>query len=182
MTTSDDPDIILRAAAAGAYGAFEQLVELLDQRLKAACKRVCWPPVDYEDVAQIVWTEAYEKITHFDSADGLRKWLISSARRRAIDESRRLKVIPSGSEAVVEVSDVRAKDGLEAMINQERTRALRDCMDSDNPAVQAFVLKHIEGLSYDEISIKLSIPSGTIGSRISRGGAAIAKCMEGKLS
>lgn len=182
MVASTDPDNILRAAARGSYDAFEQLVRIFDQRLKAACKRVCWPPVDYEDVAQIVWTEAYAKIASFDNSDGLRKWLVSTARLRAIDESRRLKNLTGGSEAVNDVGDRRSKDGLETMINRERTQALQDCMQSENSAVRAFVLKHIDGLSYDEISSLLSIPSGTIASRISRGGAAIARCMEGKLS
>ncbi len=182
MVASSEPDNILKAAARGSFDAFEQLVRIFDQRLKAACKRVCWPPVDYEDVAQIVWTEAYTKIASFDSADGLRKWLISTARLRAIDESRRLKNLTAGSEAVIDIGDVRSNDGLEIMINRERSLALQDCMNSENPAVRAFVLKHIDGLSYDEISCLLSIPSGTIASRISRGGAAIAKCMEGKLS
>ena len=72
-------------------------------------------------------------------------------------------------------------DSLDRLILLEESEAIRKCLESkaDSESLKTWRMKKIEGLSYKDISITLSIPEGTVGRRINRVKLIIVGCTEG---
>src|SRR2546427_4769412 len=136
-------------------------------------------PADAEDLVQDTYLKAFRSADRFEPGTNLRAWLFTilhnTARNRARDRAR--DVVRADSEAVDRVAEVwpASADGAGAT---PETLLLRDTLDPDLQAAldalpdafrDAVWLRDVEEFSYADIAEMLSIPVGTVMSRLSRG-------------
>ena len=170
-----------KAAATHRTTSFEgEALAHLDSLYRTALRLTRNPP-DAEDLVQETYLKAFRAAGRFEPGTNLRAWLFTilhnSARNRARDRARDAVTIDSET---VE----RAADALSGFIpgagpvETPETLLIRETLAPDLQTAidalpdqfrQAVWLRDVEEFSYAEISEMLSIPIGTVMSRISRG-------------
>ena len=157
--------------------AFEtEALASLDSLYRTAL-RLTRAPADAEDLVQETYLKAFRAADSFTPGTNLRAWLFTilhnTARNRARDRAR--DTITVDSEVVERAAEVPARGG---PAETPETLLLRDTLAPELQAAvdalpdafrQAVWLRDVEEFSYAEIANMLSIPVGTVMSRISRG-------------
>ena len=143
--------------------------------------RLTHRPADAEDLVQETYLKAFRSADQFTPGTNLRAWLFTilhnTARNRARDRAR--EHVDVDSEAVERVAAADDAAGISAAIaDTPESILLRDTLTPDLQAAldglpalfrEAVWLRDVEEFSYAEIAQMLSIPVGTVMSRISRG-------------
>jgi|SRR5206468_334029 len=157
--------------------AFEaEALAALDSLYRAAL-RLTRVPADAEDLVQDTYLKAFRAAESFEPGTNLKAWLFTilhnTARNRARDRAR--APVSVDSEIVDQASDIAPESGQpetpETMLLRETLAPeLQAAIDALPDAFrQAVWLRDVEEFSYAEIAEMLSIPIGTVMSRISRG-------------
>jgi RNA polymerase sigma-70 factor, ECF subfamily len=137
-------------------------------------------PADAEDLVQETYLKAFRAADTFEPGTNLRAWLFTilhnTARNRARDLGREAVAADSDAlERAVEMLDARGHAGdlvtpETILLRDTLTPDLQAAVDALPPAFREAVwLRDVEEFSYAEIAAMLSIPLGTVMSRISRG-------------
>jgi RNA polymerase sigma-70 factor (ECF subfamily) len=142
--------------------------------------RLTHVPADAEDLVQETYLKAFRAADRFQAGTNLRAWLFTilhnTARNRARDRAR--DTVTVDSEAVERADEGAGAWSRPGMAETPETALLRDTLTPDlqaaidalpGPFRQAVWLRDVEEFSYAEIAEMLSIPVGTVMSRISRG-------------
>ena len=142
--------------------------------------RLTHVPADAEDLVQETYLKAFRAADRFQAGTNLRAWLFTilhnTARNRARDRAR--DTVTVDSEAVERADEGAGVWSPAGMAETPETLLLRDTLTPDlqaaiealpGPFRQAVWLRDVEEFSYAEIAEMLSIPVGTVMSRISRG-------------
>ena len=138
-----------------------------------------------EELTQDVFMKIYQNLGSFRPEDGsLQNWLLRVGRNCIIDQYRhtRWQKNLEGSDALEthEIADSRNGRADETLYRHEKARALIEAVHSlPEDLKQAVLLRDIEGMTYQEIAGLLSIPEGTVKSRINRGRIELAKLLRG---
>jgi RNA polymerase sigma-70 factor, ECF subfamily len=161
--------------------AFEsEALASLDSLYRAAL-RLTRRPADAEDLVQETYLKAFRAANQFKPGTNLRAWLFTilhnTARNRARDGAR--DTVAIDSEVVDRAADAPPPGGRSAgaaetpeslLIRETLAPELQAAIDALPEAFrQAVWLRDVEEFSYAEIAEMLSIPVGTVMSRISRG-------------
>jgi RNA polymerase sigma-70 factor (ECF subfamily) len=185
-----DDETLTRELATNLDGAFEALVRAYQDRLYAFGLRLTGSPRDAEEIAQDAFVRAYRALTRYPAEQvrtlKLRAWLfqvtVNVARNRA--RTRRLP------ETALTTADG-SRDGLAGLpaddAEQPEQVAERRAEQDQVAAVvaslperyrAAVVLRHIQGLSYQEIAAVLGQPAGTVKSNVHRGVAYLRAALD----
>lgn len=125
------------------------------------------PDPDIDDVVQVVFVELWRFRSRFDPARSLEAWVLTIARRRAIDHlrSRRRDTAPLG-----DASSMAGPDGRDIASQVERSRDMRVAL-ARLPDLQreAIEMAYYADLTQREIAERLDVPLGTIKARTARG-------------
>ena len=136
-------------------------------------------PADADDLVQDTYLKAFRAADTFEPGTNLRAWLFTilhnTARNRVRDRAR--DTVTVDSEAVDQAADQPSFGGSapvptpeSILIGERLTPELQAAVDALPEAFrQAVWLRDVEEFSYAEIASMLSIPAGTVMSRISRG-------------
>ncbi len=157
--------------------AFEtEALASLDSLYRTAL-RLTRAPADAEDLVQETYLKAFRAADSFTPGTNLRAWLFTilhnTARNRARDRAR--DTVAVDSEVVERAAEGPARGG---PAETPETLLLRDTLAPELQAAvdalpdafrEAVWLRDVEEFSYAEIANMLSIPVGTVMSRISRG-------------
>ena len=161
--------------------AFEaEALASLDSLYRAAL-RLTRVPADAEDLVQDTYLKAFRAADRFEPGTNLRAWLFTilhnTARNRVRDRAR--DTVSVDSEVVDRAADAPPPAGSAAGAGETpETLLLRETLAPELQAAidelpdafrQAVWLRDVEEFSYAEIASMLSIPVGTVMSRISRG-------------
>lgn len=161
--------------------AFEaEALESLDGLYRAA-RRLTRAPADAEDLVQDTYLKAFRAADRFEPGTNLRAWLFTilhnTARNLARDRGR--DTVAIDSEVVDRAADLGPLGGgLGSPVETPESLLLRDTLTPDLQVAldempeafrEAVWLRDVEGFSYAEIASTLSVPIGTVMSRISRG-------------
>jgi RNA polymerase sigma-70 factor (ECF subfamily) len=161
--------------------AFEaEALASLDGLYRAAL-RLTRVPADAEDLVQETYLKAFRAVDRFEPGTNLRAWLFTilhnTALNRARDRSR--DTVAVDSEVVDRAADAPPLAGWSAgTAETPESMLIRDTLAPELQAAidalpgafrQAVWLRDVEEFSYAEIATMLSIPIGTVMSRISRG-------------
>jgi RNA polymerase sigma-70 factor, ECF subfamily len=167
----DDADLV-RAAAGGDRQAFDELVRRHQRAIVNLARAMTGGSPDAEDLAQDAFIRAWKGLARFRGDSTFRTWLhgialnvIRTHRGRLARLREMFLTRADGDRDPIETAA--ADDSFEEtlVVRQQIDRALARLAPELREAV---VLRDIQGLDYKEIAALLSIPIGTVESRIFR--------------
>lgn len=140
---------------------------------------------DAYDAAQEVFVRVYKSIESFKEQSSFTTWLYRITTNVCSDILRKRQKntnVISMNQVLDENKDMDIKDEAltpeESMELSEKQKAVRDAIGELREEYRVVIaLCDIEGMSYDEISEILNIPSGTVKSRINRARNALKKIL-----
>ena len=137
-----------------------------------------------DDVAQQVWTRAWQRLDSLKDPQRLRSWLYAIARNAAVDAGQARKRQPAlGLDDLGgHVGDGRARNPLRAALGDELRRTLLRAVEA-LPAIyrEPFVLRHLEDWSYARIGELLGLPVETVETRLVRARRLLREMLAGKV-
>ena len=167
-TVSDDAEIdaeLVASIARGDRGALSSLYDRHSAVLLGLAMRIVRDRREAEDLLHDVFLEAWRSAKAFDPKRGrVRTWLAIRMRSRALDLQKSARVSRNAGDAGL---DLLVDDSQHASPDHARVRAALAELGADQRRV--LELAYFEGLSCTEIAARISIPVGTVKSRIAAG-------------
>ncbi len=170
----DDACLIRRFLATRDPRPFEILVERHKGKVHRLILAVLGPEFsgEAEELTQEVFLTAFHKLHTFQHRSGLGSWLCSIARRRAIDQKRRMRYrSPHLTEEALEQMPEQSgsADPLARVTTRESWRALEESIGQlPDPGAVVLRLHYWMGASVDEIAHSLGMAPGTVKSHLHR--------------
>lgn len=190
FNTLDDRSLAVRAAQ-GQDGAFREIVRRYERPVFSLILRMVRDHALAEDLAQETFLKAFRGLSTFNPSYKFSNWIFKIANNLVIDHLRRRKL------------DTRSIDGAaEAHSDHDRARTsivLEDPGERPDDYVEhrelgsqiewaigqlrpeyrsAILLRHVEGLSYEEIADTLQLPLGTVKTYIHRARGELKELLE----
>jgi RNA polymerase sigma-70 factor (ECF subfamily) len=172
-------DALVSRVAHGDAGAFERLYDELGGQVYGVARRVVRDPSLAEDVTQEVFLDVWRGASGFDSTRGsARTWVMTIARRRAVDAVRRGEAQRKYDGHAV-LDELEAEEPLTSVIRGEERAAVRLCLDSLTELQgESLRLTYLNGYTTTEVATLLHKPVGTIRTRIRDGLVRLRDCLE----
>jgi RNA polymerase sigma-70 factor, ECF subfamily len=127
--------------------------------------RLCGQQCDAEDLTQQTYLAAFQNLHQLRERQHGRAWLFAILRNCFL-RSRRKRVPLPATGLEIDVENIAADLPDEWIVDPERLQAALDDLPDEFKLV--VLLFYFEGCSYREIAEKLSLPTGTVMSRLSR--------------
>lgn len=182
---------LARRCMEGDSGAWAELVRTHQKRVYGMCYRFTGNPADAEDLTQDVFLKIYSNLTSFDPGRGsLAVWITTMTRNLLVDNFRRTRnqrATSSLDDGWDQTEEPRPVDRLadrglsphEVAAHKELSRMVQEALAKVSVELrEAVILRDLQDFDYKEIAKVLSIPEGTVKSRISRGRAELARLLE----
>lgn len=169
FASADDDAALVQATAAGDRAALARLYDRYAPILLAVAVRILGERREAEDLVHDVFLEAWRQAGSFDPARGsVRAWLLMRLRSRALDRRksagyRRVSSLDSGELGADLERDVPTEDPAFAPDRAAVRRALAALPEEQRVVL---TLGYFEGLSSAEIAARLTMPIGTVKSRV----------------
>ena len=172
---SEDRELVLRCLKED-EAAYRLLLEKYRRPVFGIVRRMIPNEEDARDLAQEAFIRAFKNLKQFDVERRFSSWLFRIANNLCIDHYRRRKLLTvpmvrsmdGETEETWELPDPSPGPG-EEFSNQERARRLAATVQSLPPGYRVvIVMRHQQGLAYDEIAESLDLPLGTVKARIHR--------------
>jgi RNA polymerase sigma-70 factor (ECF subfamily) len=175
---------LVERAQRGDKHAFELLVAKYQRRLGRLISRFVRDTAEAEDVTQDAFIKAYRALSGFRGDSAFYTWLyrigINTAKNHLLAKGRRAPT--STVFDADEAEDFEDATLLHEVSTPENELMSKQVVEVVNSSLQqlpddlrtALTLREIEGLSYEEISVVMGCPIGTVRSRIFRAREAIA--------
>jgi RNA polymerase sigma factor (sigma-70 family) len=161
MTAPSDGELVRRCRA-GDDAAWAALVERFSRYVYAICAQgFRLSPQDAEDAFQDVFARAFVQLATLRDSDAVRPWIGQLTRRTCIDLLRRTR-----SEVPVDELEVAADEVLQSLTEALAVRQALEALGE--PCGDMLDRFFARDQSYRTIGAELSLPAGTIASRISR--------------
>jgi len=162
------------AVQGGDRDAFASLLSRYQNRLYRYLLRWVHEPATAEDLFQQTWVRVIENIRRYDPKRNFDAWLFAVARNIAIDHLRRWR--PGSLEVPLEddlpLSERPSSDtpgALDHVLRAERVELVQKALASQPPVYREILsLRFEEEMKLEEIAEVLSIPLGSVKSRLSR--------------
>ncbi|HQZ16582.1 MAG TPA: RNA polymerase sigma factor [Vicinamibacteria bacterium] len=138
-----------------------------------------------EDLSQEIFLRVFKNLGKFDPSADFSKWLASVARNHCIDNYRSTRreqrtMVDDGMAFDLAVAPL-STNPLRSIEASEAKEFLRSGLAMlPEKLREAVVLRDLKGLAYEEMAVKLSLPVGTIKSRINRGREELARALRAK--
>lgn len=160
----------VEACRRGDEAAFRWLFEAHRTRVYSTARHILGQDAAAKDVAQHVFVTLWREIGRIEPTGELSTWLYRVTVNACLNERRRLKWFVSAPPP-----DRESGAGQEGAV---LARQVRDALAGLSAKLRIpIVLRHVEGLSYDEIAAVLGCSLGTVASRLSRGHQALASLL-----
>jgi len=161
-----DSAALATACGRGDQRAWHRLIELYGPIVWTVARSFGLSHADSEDACQQTWIRVVEHVDRLREPAKLSSWLVTIARREALDVSRRRRRhIPVGdSQVFASTADTghTVEDEVVDRLSDPRVAAAFRRLEEGHQALLAMLLQE-PALSYDEISAALGIPRGSIG-------------------
>ncbi len=165
-------ETLLERVAVGDKSAFSDLYDQFAPRVLGLIKRLLIDHAQSEEVAQEVFLEIWQSASRFDAKKGgASTWILTMAHRRAVDrirasQSSRDRDTKIGIRDYVSEYD-NVSDTVEVTIEHERVKLALEQLTSLQR--QAVTLAYYGGYSHSEVATMLSVPIGTVKTRLRDG-------------
>lgn len=184
ITALADPALVARAQS-GDLDAFEELVRRYQRGLLRFCRGMLGNAPDAEDAVQDVMVTAWRRLPTLRATEAASTWLYRIASHRCIDTIRKRR--PDGGDPA-EHEELRT-DSEAGRISQAgpageaETRLALDALTRHLAALpvaqrEAWTLREVQGLGYQEIADITGETLATIRGRIARARTALAERMD----
>ena len=180
-----DPETnLVERCLAGEQGAWEELVKTYTKRVYAIAYRFTNSENEAQDLTQEVFLRVFRTLGSFRSGEGsFVVWLTRLTRNLLVDHYRRTKHdrVTDAIEDKLGVLEERTAqhartDGL--LAGREAGELLQAALQKLSPELrEAVILRDLQEMEYREIARALSVPEGTVKSRLNRGRAELARVL-----
>jgi len=165
-------DELLGLVAHGDKAAFGQLYDQIAPRVLGLVKRLLRDHAQSEEVTQEIFLEIWQNATKYDpSKGGASSWIMTMAHRRAVDRVRasqasRDRDVKIGIRDFAPDYDNVAES---VQIKIEHERVEKAMLRLTELQRQAVTLAYFGGFSHSEVATMLSVPIGTVKTRLRDG-------------
>jgi RNA polymerase sigma factor (sigma-70 family) len=133
-----------------------------------------------EDLAQDIFLKIFKSLDTFDRRANFQTWLISVSRNLCIDHYRSVRKERETIDRDMDAGELtpasHEPSPMAALEQRDRVALLRQALAALPESLRTAVLmRDIQELSYQEIADTLSLPEGTVKSRINRGRSELAR-------
>jgi RNA polymerase sigma-70 factor (ECF subfamily) len=183
MVKEQEKDVdytLIRAVQNGDMVAFNELVDRYKNRLMNVIGRMLSSHEEAEDIVQETFVRVYQHRQSFNFQHCFSTWIYTIALNLARNELRKRKKFK-----FFEISEMKGSE-TELAVEMKLPSRLPQALDA---AIQtlpekyrsAFILRDIQELPYDEVAKILSIPLGTVKSRVNRARMMLRDKLQPKL-
>src|SRR5512137_1513692 len=162
------------AVQKGDPGAFASLLGRYQNRLYRYLLRWVHEPAAAEDLFQQTWMRVIQHICRFDAKRNFDAWLFAVARNIVIDYLRRRRPTsleePVGDDLSLSgLLATGAPGPLDQVLRSEKIELVRRALESQPPVYREILsLRFEEEMKLEEIAEVLSVPLGTVKTRLAR--------------
>jgi RNA polymerase sigma-70 factor (ECF subfamily) len=187
-----DEDLkFVASCQAGEVDAFEVLVRRHQKRMLNIAYRIIGSYEEACEIVQDAFISAYKNIKGFKGKAKFSTWLYTIVINHSRNRLKQLKTrryreaystnnpitTPDGEIQADPPSNApSALDRLEAQDVQQQVQGCINILDAEFREV--IILRDIQGFSYDEISVMLKVPEGTVKSRLFRAREGVRDCLK----
>lgn len=176
------PDLqeLIGRVARGDQDAFGRVYDLVSGPVLGLIRSVLRDPAQSEEVAQEVLVEVWRTAARFQPARGSgMTWVLTLAHRRAVDRVRSAQASADREQRAALLDRTPAYDEVteqvEARLEREQVRrCLRTLTELQR---QSVTLAYYRGLAYREVAELLSVPLGTVKTRMRDGLIRLRDCL-----
>jgi len=177
---SSTPDTLIERCLVGDQTAWEAIVRHHWRKVFNVAYKFVGKHDEAEDLTQDIFLKIFRSLDTFDRRANFQTWLISISRNLCIDYYRSSKKERRTIDRAVNAADlspVSVELGpLAALEQQDMAALLRRALQALPSSLRtAVLLRDLQELSYQEIADRLSLPEGTVKSRINRGRRELAR-------
>ena len=171
----------------GESQAWEELVRRHTRRVFNLSYRFTSNRQEAEDLSQDVFMRVYRTLGSYRATSGqFTTWLTSVTRNLLIDHYRRTRkdrltssLDDENTNMQVEQKESNARRPDDLALASELSSQVQGALQKLSPELrEAVILRDLQGLDYAEIQQVLSVPEGTVKSRINRGRIELARLLE----
>jgi RNA polymerase sigma-70 factor, ECF subfamily len=175
---------LVERCLAGEQGAWEEMVKSYTKRVYSICYRFTNKDSEAQDLTQDVFLRVFKSLGSFRSGEGsFSVWLTRLTRNLLVDHYRRTKQERATDNlddklAILEEKTAQHSrtDGM--LAGREAGELLQAALQKLSPELrEAVILRDLQEMEYREIARVLSIPEGTVKSRLNRGRAELARVL-----
>ena len=178
-------EALIRRAASGDDGAFEQLVLAHQKQVYNLCLRMSGNPEDAYDLSQEAFVKAWRGLAQYQFGAEFSTWLYRLTRNVCIDHLRRKKrqeSVPLETEQDGETVEFPLPDAApgpeERLLHGEKQRALAEAIRAlPEDYREILILRVVNDLPYEKIAEILELQLGTVKSRLARARMQLKKIL-----
>lgn len=173
-STSDEE--LVRRVQKGDISAYNLLVVRYQYRVVKIAQKFVSDYADASDIAQEAFIKAYRALPNFRGESSFYTWLyriVTNAAKNFLETNSKQRSQIDVDDEVLNASSPEAltdRQTPDSIIESEELKKviLKAVSELPNELKEAFMLREIEGLSYEDISERENVPIGTVRSRIFR--------------
>ncbi|MFE1247802.1 sigma-70 family RNA polymerase sigma factor [Streptomyces sp. NPDC058735] len=177
-----EADELLLLVARGNHRAFEDLYGLVSGPVFGLVRRVVRDPAQWDEVAQEVLLEMWRSAAKFDPGRGsAMSWILTLAHRHAVERVRSARAAGEREQREALRACQPAFDHVTEEVEAGLEREwVRRCLDRLTVLQrQSVTLAYYEGYTYREVAEQLSLPLGTVKTRMRDGLTRMRECLGG---
>lgn len=175
-------DELLVRVAGGDQRAFEELYGLVSGPVFGLVRRVVRDAAQAEEVAQEALLELWRSAARFDPGRGSAlAWVLTLAHRRAVDRVRSARAAGEREQREALRASAPAFDQVTEEVEAGLEREwVRRCLDGLTALQrQSVTLAYYDGYTYREVAERLSLPLGTVKTRMRDALTRLRQCLGG---
>jgi RNA polymerase sigma-70 factor, ECF subfamily len=180
----DQDALMVERCLRGEEAAWEDLVKTHTRRVYSICLRFTSREQEAQDLTQEVFLRVFRTVKSFRAGEGsFTVWLTRLTRNLLIDNYRRTKSERVTDSIEDQLPMLEEKTAIESrtdaiLAGREASEVLQGALAKLSPELrEAVILRDLEGMEYREIAGALSVPEGTVKSRLNRGRTELARIL-----
>ena len=175
---------LLDRCLAGEDSAWEALLKAYSRKIYNLCYRFTGRMEEAEDVTQEVFIKVFQTLKSYHAAQGSFGTWLNRVANHLVDHYRRARKdrVTSSLEDELPEAEQQPSPHMEPtgqVESRERREVLQQGLDKLSPDLrEAVILRDLHDLDYEEIAQVLSVPQGTVKSRINRGRLELGRVLK----
>ena len=192
MDDNQAVNALVRRCVSGDAVAWQEIVQQYNRRIYNICYRFSGSPDDASDLTQEVFIKMYRTLSTFDTTRAsFMTWVTTVTRNLLVDHFRKgkydritdsLDATPGNQEDGLTLADQledKSASPETKMRSQETQKLVHEALKRLSPELrEAVILRDLQDMDYKDIAKVLSVPEGTVKSRINRGRTELARLLQ----